>query len=121
MPDDYESVMIEGNYLYKITADVISRTGEVGSGTLFLPVDHRSVALGINGLSNEVALEKREAIKVMAINYSAQELSLQATCVVYALNERGRKSHEVCRRTVETNTFFVPDELFTLAPGRYAW
>ena len=56
----------------------------------------------------------------MAINYSAQELSLQATCVVYALNERGRKSHEVCRRTVETNTFFVPDELFTLAPGRYA-
>ncbi|WP_300910288.1 alpha-2-macroglobulin family protein [uncultured Bacteroides sp.] len=120
MPDDYESVMIEGNYLYKITADVISRTGEVGSGTLFLPVDHRSVALGINGLSNEMALEKREAIKVMAINYSAQKLSLQATCVVYALNERGRESHEVCRRTVETNTFFVPDELFTLAPGRYA-
>lgn len=76
MPDDYESVMIEGNYLYKITADVISRTGEVGSGTLFLPVDHRSVALGINGLSNEVALEKREAIKVMAINYSAQKFLL---------------------------------------------
>lgn len=39
--------------------------------------------------------------------------------MVYALDEKGNKGNEVCRRTVETRRSFVPDDILALTPGRY--
>ena len=118
-PDDFKPDRPGRYYTYKITAEVINLTGEVESGTLSLPVGQQSVALQIKGLRPKVAREKRESIQVLAMNLSRQPVTLQATCVVYALDEKGNKGNEVCRRTVETRRSFVPDDILALTPGRY--
>lgn len=118
-PDDFKPDRPGRYYTYKITAEVISLTGEVESGTLSLPVGQQSVALQIKGLRPKVAREKRETIQVLAMNLNRQPVTLQATYVVYALDEKGNKTNEVCRRTVETRRSFVPDDILALAPGRY--
>lgn len=118
-PDDFKPDRPERYYTYKITAEVINLTGEVESGALSLPVGQQSVALQIKGLRPKVAREKRESIQVLAMNLSRQPVTLQATYVVYALDEKGNKTNEVCRRTVETRRSFVPDDILALAPGRY--
>lgn len=118
-PDDFKPDRPGRYYTYKITAEVINLTGEVESGTLSLPVGQQSVALQIKGLRPKVAREKRESIQVLAMNLSRQPVTLQATYVVYALDEKGNKTNEVCRRTVETRRSFVPDDILALAPGRY--
>lgn len=118
-PDDFKPDRPGRYYTYKITAEVISLTGEVESATLSLPVGQQSVALQIKGLRPKVAREKREAIQVLAMNLSRQPVTLQATCVVYALDEKGNKVNVVYRRTVETRRSFVPDDILALAPGRY--
>lgn len=118
-PDDFKPDRPGRYYTYKITAEVINLTGEVESGTLSLPVGQQSVALQIKGLRPKVAREKRESIQVLAMNLSRQPVTLQATCVVYALDGKGNKGNEVCRRTVETRRSFVPDDILALAPGRY--
>lgn len=118
-PDDFKPDRPGRYYTYKITAEVINLTGEEESGTLSLPVGQQSVALQIKGLRPKVAREKRESIQVLAMNLSRQPVTLQATCVVYALDEKGNKGNEVCRRTVETRRSFVPDDILALTPGRY--
>ena len=118
-PDDFKPDRPGRYYTYKITAEVINLTGEVESGTLSLPVGQQSVALQIKGLRPKVAREKRETIQVLAMNLNRQPVTLQATYVVYALDEKGNKTNEVCRRTVETRRSFVPDDILALAPGRY--
>lgn len=118
-PDDFKPDRPGRYYTYKITAEVISLTGEVESGTLSLPIGQQSVALQIKGLRPKVAREKRETIQVLAMNLNRQPVTLQATYVVYALDEKGNKTNEVCRRTVETRRSFVPDDILALAPGRY--
>lgn len=118
-PDDFKPDRPGRYYTYKITAEVINLTGEVESGTLSLPVGQQSVALQIKGLRPKVAREKRETIEVLAMNLNRQPVTLQATCVVYALDEKGNKTNEVCRRTVETHRSFVPDDILALTPGRY--
>lgn len=118
-PDDFKPDRPGRYYTYKITAEVISLTGEVESGTLSLPVGQQSVALQIKGLRPKVAREKRESIQVLAMNLSRQPVTLQATYVVYALDEKGNKTNEVCRRTVEARRSFVPDDILALAPGCY--
>lgn len=118
-PDDFKPDRPGRYYTYKITAEVINQAGEVESGALSLPVGQQSVALQIKGLRLKVAREKRESIQVLAMNLSRQPVTLQATYVVYALDEKGNKTNEVCRRTVETRRSFVPDDILALAPGRY--
>lgn len=118
-PDDFKPDRPGRYYTYKITAEVINQAGEVESGALSLPVGQQSVALQIKGLRLKVAREKRESIQVLAMNLSRQPVTLQATYVVYALDEKGNKTNEVCRRTVETRCSFVPDDILALAPGRY--
>lgn len=118
-PDDFKPDRPGRYYTYKITAEVINLTGEVESGTLSLPIGQQSVALQIKGLRPKVAREKRESIQVLAMNLSRRPVTLQATYVVYALDEKGNKGNEVCRRTVETHRSFVPDDILALTPGRY--
>lgn len=118
-PDDFKPDRPGRYYTYKITAEVISLTGEVESGTLSLPIGQQSVALQIKGLRPKVAREKRETIQVLAMNLNRQPVTLQATYVVYALDEKGNKTNEVCRRTVEARRSFVPDDILALAPGCY--
>lgn len=118
-PDDFKPDNPGLYYTYKVTAEVINQTGEVETGTLSLPVGQQSVALQIRGLRPKVAREKREALQVIAMNLSRQPVTLQATCVVYALDEKGQKGSEVCRRTVQSRQSFVPDDILSLAAGRY--
>lgn len=119
-PDDYKPDRPGRYYTYQVTAEVINLTGEVESGALSLPVGQQSVALQIKGLRPKVAREKREAIQVLAMNLSQQPVTLQATYAVYALDAKGNKGNEVCRRTIETLRSFVPDDILALAPGRYS-
>ena len=84
-----------------------------------LPVGQQSVALQIKGLRSKVAREKRDTIQILALNLSRQPVTLQATYVVYALDEKGNKGNEVCRRTVGTYQSFIPEDILALTPGRY--
>lgn len=69
--------------------------------------------------SSKVAREKRDTIQILALNLSRQSVTLQATYVVYALDEKGNKGNEVCRRTVGTYQSFIPEDILALTPGRY--
>ena len=66
-----------------------------------------------------MAREKRDTIQILALNLSRQPVTLQATYVVYALDEKGNKGNEVCRRTVGTYQSFIPEDILALTPGRY--
>lgn len=118
-PDDFQPDKPGRYYTYKVTAEVISLTGEIESGALSLPVGQQSVALQIKGLRSKVAREKRDTIQILALNLSRQPVTLQATYVVYALDEKGDKGNEVCRRTVGTYQSFIPEDILALTPGRY--
>lgn len=118
-PDDYKPDQPGVYYTYKLTAEVINPTGEAESGELSLSVGQQSLALQVKGLHAKIAREKRDTLQIVALNLSRQPIALQATYAVYALDEQGRKGEAVCRRTIETLRPFVPDDILSLAPGRY--
>lgn len=118
-PDDYKPGRPGLYYTYKVTAEVINVAGETQSGALSLPAGQQSLALQVKGLRPKMAREKRDTLQIAAMNLNRQPVSLQATYVVYALDETNNKGKEVCRSTIETHRSFVPDDILALAPGRY--
>lgn len=117
--DDYKPDQPGVYYTYQITAEVINPTGEAESGNLSLSVGQQSLALQVKGLRPKVAREKRDTLQIVALNLNRQPMTLPATYAVYPLDEQSRKGEAVCRRTVETFRPFVPDDILSLAPGRY--
>lgn len=118
-PDDFKPERPGIYYTYKLTAEVVSLTGEAQSGEISLPVGQQSLALQVKGLRPKVAREKRDTVQILAMNLNRQPVTLQATYVVYVLDEKGNKGNEVCRHTIESYRPFVPDDILSLAAGRY--
>ena len=118
-PDDFNTNDPGRYYTFNVTAQVINKVGEMESNSLSLPVGLQSLALRIRGLRSKVAREKRDSMEILATNLSGQLVKSQTVCVVYSLDEAGRKRDEVWRDTIETQRMFVPHEMLKLPAANY--
>lgn len=118
-PEDYDEQVQDLFYTYRITADVTHATGETQRGSLSLTLGRAPILLHIDGLRSKTAREKTDSIRILAMNLSYQPQQMQAECILYSLDEQGRKTKEQGRFTQTTQQAFICQQLDALPSGRY--
>lgn len=118
-PANYKSDMADQGYIYTVTAEVTGAAGETQSRSLSIPVGNQSLFLYIRGLRAKAAREKKDSIRIVAVNPGHRAVKVPVVCTVYARDKNNGKGKEVCRQTADAGVPFVFDEFSALPAGRY--
>ena len=106
-------------YVYDVEAKVTARNGETHISTMRLPVGRQSIGLMVEGLNGTVVREQPHEVQLQAMNLNQQKVDIPVAYYIYKVGAEGKKGAQVLEGKMQSNTAFVPKDIYALPSGKY--